>query len=140
MSTSQMFNTEVCYGSELAYDAELATPFQALLIIPATLEEISTGYLYFAIPLSHTAKQEALATNTESHPCRKGLSLCGMGGDGVYSNCGVGNSDCGACSHYCRLGNHYFVPRTQLYCGLGRDGLGHGQDEMGLGRDEMGLR
>lgn len=72
MSASQMFNTEVCYGSELAYDAELATPFQALLIIPAMLEEISTGYLYFAIPLSHTAKQEALATNTESHPCSKG--------------------------------------------------------------------
>lgn len=72
MSTSQMFNTEVCYGSELAYDAELATPFQALLIIPATLEEISTGYLYFAIPLSYTAKQEALATNTESQPCSKG--------------------------------------------------------------------
>lgn len=47
MSTSQMFNTEVYYGSDLAYDAELATPFQALLIIPATLEEISTGYLYF---------------------------------------------------------------------------------------------
>ena len=39
--------SEVCYGSELAYDAELATPFQALLIIPATLEEISTGFLYF---------------------------------------------------------------------------------------------
>ena len=38
MSTSQMFNTEVCYGSELAYDAELATPFQALLIIPASPE------------------------------------------------------------------------------------------------------
>lgn len=72
MSVSQMFNTEVYYGSELAYDTELATPFQALLIIPATLEEISTGYLYFAIPLSHTAKQEALATNTESHPCSKG--------------------------------------------------------------------
>lgn len=68
MSTSQMFNTEVCYGSELAYDAELATPFQALLIIPATLEEISTGYLYFsAIPLIHIARQETLATNTESH-------------------------------------------------------------------------
>lgn len=42
-----------------------------------------------------------------------------MGGDGVYSDCGVGNSDCGACSHYCRLGNHYFVPRTQLFGGLG---------------------
>lgn len=84
-----MFNTEVCYGSELAYDAELATPFQALLIIPATLEEISTGYLYFAIPLSHTAKQEALATNTESHPCSKGGEPCGMGGDDVYSDCGV---------------------------------------------------
>ena len=38
MSTSQMFNTEVCCGSELAYDAELATPFQALLIIPASPE------------------------------------------------------------------------------------------------------
>lgn len=49
MSTSQMFNTEVCYGSELANDAELATPFQALQIIPATLEEISTGYLYFLL-------------------------------------------------------------------------------------------
>lgn len=73
MSASQMFNTEVCYGSELAYDAELATPFQALLIIPATLEEISTGYLYFAIPLSHTAKQEALATNTEGHPMQQRL-------------------------------------------------------------------
>lgn len=49
-----------------------------------------------------------------------------MGGDGVYSDCGVVNSDCGACSYYCRLGNHYFVPRTQLFGGLGRIASGLG--------------
>ena len=53
MSTSQMFNTEVCYGSELAYDAELATPFQALLIIPASPEpplQITYIFCYSAEP------------------------------------------------------------------------------------------
>lgn len=72
MSVSQMFNTEVCYGSELAYDAELATPFQALLIIPATLEEMSTGYLYFCYSAEPYSEAGSACYEHRSHPCSKG--------------------------------------------------------------------
>ena len=144
MSTCQIFNTEVCYGSELANDAELATPFQALLIIPATLEEISIGYLYFsAIPLIHIARLEALATNPESHAVQtesfaawvEMVFILIAGYEIVIAGLAVIIA-CLAITISCHEPN-FTVGSGEM--GLGSGGMGLGLGEMGMVADEMAV-